>query len=185
MGTLVGFAGAIVGDGERFAGRGGGPTGFSRPSLRTVGESIEKSSEGRGAVPPLSLSLYTKGSAAGKLVEGAAQSAQIQRVGLRPGGAGEGEARSEANIPLDNCRYKRVLCVRKTPEVGYDGHTQERRTRARVTTAGWIRISPFSFADYFDPGHVQFPHAAGDERRPALRAAAVFPKHTRTATWRS
>jgi len=44
------------------------------------------------------------------------------------------------------------------------------------TTAGWIRISPFRFADYFDPEHVQFRtlRVMNDDR---VAGGGGFPKH--------
>ncbi|MCK7579421.1 MAG: hypothetical protein MZV65_29330 [Chromatiales bacterium] len=58
------------------------------------------------------------------------------------------------------------------------------RSAATPITAGSTAITRFSFADYYDPEHVGYSVAAGDQRGPGgSRAPASAP--TATATWRS
>src|SRR6266853_3478085 len=96
-GNLVRFAGAIVGDGERLAGR----AGAFLLSRRRCGEwrVHGKILGGRGAVAALSLSLYTKGGAAGNWPKGRRKVHKRKGLVEEPGHGGGG------NIPLDNSRY--------------------------------------------------------------------------------
>src|SRR6266403_365788 len=67
-----------------------GPSGFL-VVVADSGESIEKSSEAAGRCRAFIITVHQR-ERRRKLVEGAAQSAQIQRVGLRPEAQGRGSA---------------------------------------------------------------------------------------------